>query len=81
MCRRMASTASSALTPNGDGGHENFGVGTGEERGHVSGELQRNISKLVDLRGSAKLTPFSGAEADWPDWRFRTRALGPLLGL
>ena len=80
----MATTAGSALRPNGEGGDVQapaaHGVDVADDHGHAR-DVQRNISKLVDLRGLAKLTPFSGAEVDWPDWRFRTRALGPLLGL
>ena len=44
-------------------------------------QMQQNMLKMVDIKGLAKLTPFSGAEEDWPEWHFRTKALGPLLGL
>ena len=62
----MATTAGSALRPNGEGGDVHVGADVTEDHGHAR-DLQRNISKLVDLRGLAKLTPFSGAEVDWPD--------------
>ena len=70
--------------PDGDGGHptvtSDVGVSAGEPAA-AADEMQRGLSKMVDLRGLTKLTTFSGAEADWADWRFRTKALGPLLGI
>ena len=52
-----------------------------EQPQDVAAQLQQNMLRMVDLKGLTKLTPFSGAEEDWPEWHFRTKALGPLLGL
>ena len=37
--------------------------------------------KMVDLKGLAKAEPFTGADQDWPEWRFRFEALCGMLGL
>ena len=40
------------------------------------------LAKLVDLKGLAKVEPFSGREAEWASWRFRFQnVLGLLPGL
>ena len=36
--------------------------------------------RMVDLRGIAKPSPFTGVEKDWSEWRFRFEALLGLLG-
>ena len=55
--------------------------GTEPRSGDVAAQMQQNMLRMVDIKGLAKLVPFSGAEEDWPEWHFRTKALGPLLGL
>ena len=40
-----------------------------------------DFSRLVDLKGLAKLPDFDGAHSEWPDWKFRFEALVGLMGL
>ena len=48
---------------------------TGPHGGDVAAQLQQNMLRMVDIKGLAKLVPFSGAEEDWPEWHFRTKDL------
>ena len=67
-------------TPNGDGGQPPV-AGQPTAQSADGTMTAMNLMRLVDLRGLAKLTAFSGAEEDWPEWKFRMRSLAPLLGL
>ena len=40
-----------------------------------------DVSRMIDLKGIAKLPEFDGTDAEWPDWKFRFEALIGLMGL
>jgi hypothetical protein len=48
--------------------------------GPQSSQPLSKLSRLLDLKGLAKPVSFSGAEAEWADWKFRFLALRTLLG-
>ena len=41
----------------------------------------QDFSRLVDLKGLAKLPEFDGTDASWPDWKIRFEALIGLMGM
>ena len=40
-----------------------------------------DFSRLVDLKGLAKLPEFDGTDSTWPDWKFRFEAVIGLMGM
>ena len=50
-------------------------------QGAVDPADDRELFKLLDIKGLAKLVPFTGSEDDWNSWHFRTKAAAPLIGL
>mmetsp|Transcript_154 Transcript_154/g.402 ORF Transcript_154/g.402 Transcript_154/m.402 type:complete len:206 (+) Transcript_154:101-718(+) len=38
-------------------------------------------SRLIDLKGVGRFPPFTGLEADWPEWRFRFQVCADLIDL